>query len=677
MLTHNPLLCWPAVPDFSQIQAEHVLPAIEIAIADHRKVMDKCVGQPGDPAILREMAMADAMLHHAWGTVEHLVAICNTPPLRHAHGEAEAMISAYQAALGQNRALYDALRAMDPARLPDGHRRAHHLAVQSFEMSGVGLDEEAARQFAQSRVAASEMSTGFANAVLDATQAWHYDVTDAQELAGVPDVDRQAMAAAARAAGVKGWRITLQFPCVMAISGYAQDRALRRKVYEARNTLASDCGPHAGQFDNSARMEQLLAIRAAQAAQLGYADAAEAILATRMAPDGAGVEAFLLELAHAAKPQAKRELAALEQFAKDHLGLSALEAWDIPFASEQMRRQLHDLDADLIRQHLPLDRVLAALFGVIGQLYGLEMRETPVSGAWHADVRQFQLYRPDGAEPIAAVMADFFARDGKRGGAWMSVCRPRLEAGRIWPVAHLVTNFAAPLAGRSPTISHQDMITLFHEMGHCLHLLLTQAELPSVAGYAGVEWDAVELPSQFMEDFAWEPAVLKAASAHEKTGEPLSDAMIERMQGARRFMGGMGLLRQVELALYDMRLHRQDGDAALQPADVLQAVRAEVAVIRYPDWNRMGHAFTHIFAGGYGAGYYSYLWAERLSADAYAAFTEPMADRALLGARFREEILEKGGTRSALENYIAFRGRAPDNAALLARWGVEPLAASA
>lgn len=670
MADTNPLLNFTDLPDYPAIEPRHVLPAVEAAVAVHQQAMQDCVAMAGDPALLLAKDLADVALSRVWGVVGHLLAVTNSPALREAHAQAQPVIDAHFSAVGQDKALYQALAAVDPAGLDAATQRALHLALRDFELTGVSLEAQTAIRFTENSMARSRLATEFSDAVLDATQSWSRNVADAAQLAGIPDADKQGMAEAAQRAGVAGWRLSLQAPCVMAVLTHAQNRDLRCEIYTAQNTRASDQGPQAGQFDNSTRMRELLALRGASALMLGYDDPVAVSLSSKMARDGEEVETFLTGLARAARPQAEKDLAALREFAARELGICDLQAWDIGFAGERMRQARHALDSAEIRRHLPLDRVLDALFALVRDLFGVELRAGEAS-VWHADVRYFTLHRPACAEPFAALYTDFFAREGKRGGAWMDVCRPRADGGVVGPVAYLVTNFPPAAPGQTATITHDDMVTLFHEMGHCLHHLLSPVDLPSVAGVAGVEWDAVELPSQFLENFAWEPATLKAASAHVDTQAPLSDELIGRMLGAKQFLSAMALLRQTEFALYDLRLHRAAGGGNVpDPQSVLDAVRAQVAVIDYPAWHRFGHAFSHIFAGGYAAGYYSYLWAERLSADAYGAFEEEGADRAILGARFRDEVLAKGGSRAAIDNFIAFRGREPDNRPLLESWGI-------
>ena len=674
MTQANPLLDSRLHPQFGAIHPDHVLPAVESAIATHRAAMAQCAQASGFAAVFLAKESADAALSRIWGTVDHLIGVTNSPELRAAHEQAQPLIHSYFAEVGQDRPLYDALAAIPTEGLDEAQARALALTLRGFELSGVSLDGEDRAAFAANSVEQGRLATTFANAVMDATEAWTLHLTDDMRLAGVPQSDRDAMARAAQAKGLEGWLIDLHAPSVRAVTAFAQDRDLRRTVYEAYGTRASDQGPQAGQFDNGDRIAQLLALRQDAARLLGHSDAVALSLSTKMARDGAEVDAFLVDLAQRARPRAQEELAELTAFARDHLGIATIEPWDVAYVTEHMRRAVHAVDETEIRAHLPLARVLDGLFALVTDLFELEIRaadgDAPV---WHPDVRYFTLHRAGEDAPVAALYCDMFARAGKRGGAWMDVCRPRLrEADRKqMPIAYLVCNFASGGADRPAHLTHSDMVTLFHEMGHCLHHLLTQVDLPSIGGISGVEWDAVELPSQFLENFAWEPAMLRRVSAHETSGAPLDEGMISRMLAARRFMGALALLRQVEFALFDLRLHlaaaQPDGPSA---QEVLLAVRQEVAVIHPPEWHRFAHGFSHIFAGGYAAGSYSYLWAERLSADAFEAFADERADRAALGGLFRDHVLARGGSRPALDNFVGFRGREPDSAALLRALGL-------
>ena len=665
----NPLLADTDLPDFAAIRPEHVGPAVDVAIERHSAAMKACAEGGGFADVFLAKERADTALARVWQAVSHLHMVADTPELRAAHAEAQPKIAAHDAAVGQDAGLFEAIRAIPQDVLTEAERRAVALTLQGFELSGVALPEPARERFAAIAVELGQLATEFSNAVLDATEAWTLHITYEARLAGIPEADRAMLAAQAGAKGFDGWLIDLHAASVRAVTAYADDRELRRTVLHAFNTRASDVGPNAGVFDNTDRMAEILKLRQEAAALLGFADPVAKSLATKMAGDAEEVIAFLTDLARRARPGAEAELAMLRDHART-LGIETLEAWDVAYVAEKLRLERHSIDEAAIKRHLPLPRVLDGLFALIADLYGAEVREGEGVATWHPDVRYFTLHRDGGA--FAGIYCDFFARAGKRGGAWMDVCRPRLRGsdGHL-PIAFLNCNFACPAEGEPAYLSHNDMVTLFHEMGHCLHHVLTEVDLPSIGGIAGVEWDAVELPSQFTENFAWEPAMLRRVSAQAETGEPLDDATIERMLGARRFLGAMALLRQVEFALFDIRLHlaAADPDGA-EVTDVLAQVRSEVAVLQPPEWNRFAHGFTHIFAGGYAAGYYSYLWAERLSADAFEAFVDEGADRVMLGQAFREHVLARGGTRAAVENFAAFRGRHPSTDALLRSWGL-------
>jgi oligopeptidase A len=672
--TQNPLLTDARTPAFDLITPDHIVPAVVEALALHRAAMAHCTSSTGFDDVFVAKDRADAALSRVWQTVTNLHLVANTTPLRSAHAEAQALVSAHWAEVGQNGDLYAALKANPLGDRTPAERRAVALTLEGFDHAGVGLAEGERARFAAITVERSALSSAFADAVMDATESWTLTIDDPARLVGVPEADRAAMARTAEAAGRQGWTIDLHFPSVRAITAFAQDRDLRRTVYEAYATRASDCGPDAGKFDNGDRIVRLLALRQEAAAMLGFADAAALSLAPKMARDAVEVEAFLLDLAHRGKPLAQAELDDLAHHAREALGIETLEPWDIAYVTEKLREARHAIDESEIKRYLPLGRALDGLFGLITDLYGVDVRAVAAPAVWHPDVRYYELFRAGEKVAFASLFCDFFARDGKRGGAWMDVCRPRLrrDDGAIdAPIAYLVCNMSAPDDTGEAYLSHGDLQTLFHEMGHCLHHMLTEVDLPSIGGIGGVEWDAVELPSQFMENFAWEPAMLRRISAHADTGAPLDDATIDRMIGARQFMGAMALLRQVEFSLFDLRLHRDRGIADIAAVQsLLDAVRADVAVIHPPEWHRFAHAFGHIFSGGYAAGYYSYLWAERLSADAFEAFGEAGAERALLGARFRDTILAQGGSRPANDNFIAFRGREPDTAALLRARGL-------
>ncbi|MBW8743847.1 MAG: M3 family metallopeptidase [Sphingomonas sp.] len=657
---------------FNTVRAHHVGPAVREAIRHHADALAQLVTASGFDAVFLAKQRADARLARMWQIVSHLAVVVRTPELAEAHATAEAELIAYQMGVGQDPALYRALRAIDRTGLDPVEVRALDFALREMELSGVALDSGPRERFAAICVELGSLATAFGNAVMDATQSWTLPIDDAGRLSGMPDEDRAMFARNAAQRGMEGWLVDLHAPSIRAVLRYADDRALRRTVYEALQTRASDSGPEAGRFDNGPRIDAILTLRQEAANLLGFADAVAWSLAVKMAGDAREVESFLLDLARRARAGAETQLGDVRRFAAT-LGIDRLEPWDMGYVAEKMRLAQHALDEAAIKRHLPLSRVLDGLFGLIADLYGIEIVEETWLDSWHPDVRYYTLRR-DGVA-FAGIYCDFFARDGKQGGAWMNVCRPRLAAEGDMPaqqpVAFLTCNFGRAAEGEESYMTHGDMVTLFHEMGHCLHHVLTEIDLPSIGGIAGVEWDAVELPSQFMENFAWMPAILRRVSAHAVSGQPLDDETIARMIAARRFLGALGLLDQIEFGLIDLRLHlagvRRGNRTA---AAILAEVQEEVAVMRRPDWARPLHIFTHIFAGGYAAGYYSYLWAERLSADAFEPFGEDGADFSRLGDLFRTHVLARGASRPAIDNFTAFRGRAPANDALLRSRGL-------
>jgi oligopeptidase A len=545
-------------------------------------------------------------------------------------------------------------------------------AIRDFELSGVALEEPARSRYREIANEQSKIATEFEQALLDATEAWHLDLLDAVALAGLPDSARGLLRQYAADAGLDGWRITLQQPSYVAVMTYADDRGLRRQVYQAYATRASDQGPHAGRFDNAPRIERIMALRHESAQLLGFPNAAEESLATKMAADATRVLGFLRDLAARARPVAQRELAELAAFARESLGLDTLEPWDVSYAAEKLRLARYALGEEELKPYFPAERAIEGVFVVAQRLFGVRFAARAGVPTWHADVRYYDVLDAEGAV-FAGVYLDLYARQGKRGGAWMDVCRTRRRhaGGMQLPVAFLTCNFAPPAGGIPSLLTHDDVITLFHEFGHGLHHLLTEVDWPSAAGIAGVEWDAVELPSQFMENFCWTRETLDLFARHWQTGEALPEDLFRRMTAARHFHAGLFLVRQLEFALFDFRLHLEyDPAHGARALPLLEEVRREVAVIHPPAWHRFPHSFSHVFAGGYAAGYYSYLWAEVLSADAFARFEETgVLDRAT-GEQFRRAILAVGGSRPALDSFIEFRGREPDAGALLRSYGL-------
>src|SRR6185312_4750531 len=684
MNNDNPLLADDTLPAFSKIRPEHVAPAVETLLADYRDAIDALVA-PGAPrdfaSVMLTQERLEQRLARAWSPVAHLHSVADSEALRAVYGPAEEKLTEHAIELGQNRDLYAAVQALadapDFARLPRPERALVEHALRDFRLSGVALDEPARTRFREIGVALSKLSTEFSNAVLDASEAWREHITDERDLAGIPDSGRAVLRQYAKEQDMDGYLVTLKQPSVHAVLSYADSRRLRERVYWAYQTRASDQGPDAGKFDNSARIEQIMALRHEAAQLLGFANAAEESLATKMAGSPTEVMEFLHDLVARAKPVAQRELATLREFARDALQLATLEPWDVGYAAEKLRQREYALDEEQLKPYFPLPAVIEGLFGLTTKLYGITLAARDGVDVWHPDVRYYDVRDADG-RAFAGAYVDLYARSGKRGGAWMDVCRARFDDGeqRQLPVAFLTCNFAPPTDGKPALLTHDDVLTLFHEFGHGLHHLLTEIALPSIGGIDGVEWDAVELPSQFMENFGWNREALDLFARHWQTGEPLPEELFQRMLAARHFHAGLFLVRQLEFALFDFSLHLgYDPAAGARALAVLEEVRKQVAVLHPPAWQRFPHAFSHIFAGGYAAGYYSYLWAELLSADAFGAFEDAAKETGSVidpatGARFRREVLAVGGSRPALESFVAFRGRKPEPEALLRSHGL-------
>lgn len=680
----NPLLADMTLPAFSQIRPEHVAPAMAAILSDYRHAIDALVA-PGAPrdfaSVMLTQERLEQRLSRAWAPVGHLHAVADSEALRAVYGPAEEQLTDHAIELGQNRDLYAAVQALADApgfaQLPRPERALVEHALRDFKLSGVALEEPERSRFREIGIELSRLSTEFSNAVLDASEAWHEHITDERDLAGIPESGRDVLRQYAKEQDLAGYLVTLKQPSVQAVMNYVDNRGLRERVYWAYQTRASDQGPNAGEFDNSERIEKIMALRHEAALLLGFANAAEESLATKMAATPIEVMEFLHDLVTRAKPVARRELAELREFASTELKLDNLEVWDIGYVSEKLRQQQYALDEEQLKPYFALPAVVDGLFRVAEQLYGIRLVARDGVDVWHPDVRYYDVMGADD-RVFAGAYFDLSARHGKRGGAWMDVCRARFDDGELHqlPVAFVTCNFAPPTEGKPALLAHDDVLTLFHEFGHGLHHLLTEITLPSIGGIDGVEWDAVELPSQFMENFGWNRAALDLFARHYETGERLPDALFERMLAARHFHAGLFLVRQLEFALFDFLLHLEyDPEQGARALSVLEEVRKEVAVLHPPAWHRFPHAFSHIFAGGYGAGYYSYLWAELLSADAFGAFEEQALDGrnvmdCATGERFRHEFLSVGSSRPALESFVAFRGRKPTPDALLRSYGL-------
>lgn len=670
----NPLLDFSGLPRFDAIRPEHVTAAIDTLLAEAEAAVKaaETVAPVSWDSFVTLLDDATERLYRAWGQVSHLQSVVNTPALREVYNANLPKLSRFGSAVAQNPALYAQYKALAAApeagAYDDARAKVLANALRDFRLGGAELGEADKARFAQLQEELSGLQATFSQNVLDATDAFALYVDNEDELSGLPADVIAAARAAAQKDGREGWKLTLQMPCYLPVQTYADNRALRERLYHANAVRASEFGDAA--LDNGGNIDRILAVRAELAALLGFANYGEYSIATKMADDAPQVLGFLRDLAARAKPYAQRDRAELETFARDELGLDDLQAWDLAYAGEKLKQARYSYSEQEVKQYFTEPKVLAGLFGVIERLYGLTV-QPDTAPVWHQDVRFYRLVDAEGTL-VGQFYMDLYAREGKRGGAWMDDCRNRrVTAGGVQtPLVYLVCNFGRGSDGTPATFSHNEVTTLFHEMGHGLHQLLTRVGELAVAGINGVEWDAVELPSQFMENFCWEWEQVEAMTAHASTGQPLPRALFERMLAAKNYQSGMFTVRQLEFGLFDMLLHSQYQPAQDSVLQVLERVRGEVAVNFPPAWNRFPNQFSHIFAGGYAAGYYSYKWAEVLSADAYAAFEEAPDKLQETGARFRAEVLSRGGSRSAAENFRAFRGRDPQLDALLRHSGM-------
>jgi oligopeptidase A len=673
----NPLLDFTDLPLFDRIRAEDVAPAVDALLAECEKALDTVVA-PGFPAQWQALAAtldtATEKLGRAWGAVSHLNGVADTPELRAAYNEALPRVTEFWTRLGSDERLYAKYKVIDAAQLNPAQRQAHQNAVRNFVLGGAELAGPAKVRYAQIQERQAELGQKFSENTLDATDAYA-EYVDAAELAGVPDDVLQATRAAAQAEGREGHKLTLKMPCYLPVMQFAHSSALRQRLYHAYVTRASDQAPEASrQYDNSALIAEILALRREEAQLLGFRNFGEVSLVPKMADSPDQVVGFLRELAAKARPYAEKDVVDLRAFARSDLGLHDPQSWDWPYIGEKLKEARYAFSEQEVKPYFTAPKVLAGLFKIVETLFEVAIRpdQAPV---WHAGVSFYRIERE--GRLVGQFYLDPSARSGKRGGAWMDDVRARWrrpDTGSLQtPVAHLVCNFGEGVDGKPALLTHDDVTTLFHEFGHGLHHLLTQVEERDVSGISGVEWDAVELPSQFMENFCWEWTVLRHMTAHVDTGEPLPRALFDKMLAARNFQSGLQTLRQIEFALFDMLLHTEH-DPAQDFMPLLADVRQEVAVLQPPAFSRTAHTFSHIFAGGYAAGYYSYKWAEVLSADAYAAFEETLDAQghpsAETGRRYRQAILEVGGSRPAIDSFKAFRGREPTLDALLRHQGM-------
>jgi oligopeptidase A len=675
----NPLLNITGLPEFSRIEPEHVRPAVEQLLAEGRQLVEDLLAANTTYTWDNLVAPLEAMddrINRAWSPVSHMNSVVKTDALRDAYNTCLPLLSEYGTELGQHEGLDRAFRQIadgeEYERLDAAQQKVIDNALRDFRLSGIELPQEQRDRYKTIMQELSKLASSYSDNVLDATHAWHKQVTDEALLAGLPDSARSLAKQTAEQRDLDGWVFTLEFPSYYAVMTYADDRTLREEVYTAYVTRASDQGPHAGQWDNAENMQQIVSLRHEAAQLLGYANYAERSLATKMAKTTDQVMQFLEDLAERSHPAAVKELEDVRAFAADKHGTDDLQAWDIGYYSEKLRQDRYAISQEELKPYFPETRVISGLFAIVERLYGLKIGQVDDVDTWHEDVRYYRITDADG-HIRGEFYFDLYARPHKRGGAWMDecICRRRTSKGVQLPVAYLTCNFSPPIGNDPAMFTHDEVITLFHEFGHGLHHMLTQIDYAGVSGINGVAWDAVELPSQFMENWCWERKPLDLISGHVKTGEQIPDDLYQRMREAKNFQSAMQMVRQLEFALFDFRLHRDfDPAKGAHIHETLEKVREQVAVIRPPAFNRFENGFSHIFGGGYAAGYYSYKWAEVLSADAFSVFEETGIFNRDTGARFLHSILEQGGSREPMELFVEFRGREPTIDALLRHSGL-------
>ncbi|EMH4076480.1 oligopeptidase A [Serratia marcescens] len=677
----NPLLTPFSLPPFSAIRPEDIVPAVQSALADCTAAVERVVAQPGPftwDNLCQPLAESDDRLSRIWSPIGHLNSVKNSPELRAAYEQALPLLSEYGTWVGQHEGLYQAYRSLKEGAafeaLSVPQRKAVDNALRDFELSGIGLSADKQQRYGEIVARLSELGSTYSNNVLDATMGWSKLITDEAELSGLPESALAQAQAMAQAKEQDGWLLTLDMPSYLPVLTYADNRALREEMYRAFATRASDQGPNAGKWDNSEVMAETLALRHELAQLLGFDTYADKSLATKMAESPEQVIGFLSDLAKRARPQAEQELAQLRAFAKQHYGVDELEAWDITYYGEKQKQHLFSISDEQLRPYFPEQRVVEGLFEVVKRIYGITAKERKDVETWHPDVRFFDLFDANG-ELRGSFYLDLYARENKRGGAWMDDCVGSLRKadGTLQkPVAYLTCNFNRPLGDQPALFTHNEVTTLFHEFGHGLHHMLTQIDTAGVSGINGVPWDAVELPSQFMENWCWEPEALAFISGHYQSGEPLPKAMLDKLLAAKNYQAALFILRQLEFGLFDFRMHFEySPEKGAQILPTLAEVKKMVAVVPSPSWGRFPHAFSHIFAGGYAAGYYSYLWAEVLSADAYSRFEEEGIFNAETGKSFLDNILSRGGSEEPMALFKRFRGREPQLDAMLRHYGIK------
>ncbi len=678
----NPLLENQVLPAFSAIEPAHVKPAIESLLNRNRERLANLLAElkasgetPSWDNFAAPIEEWDDELSKAWSPVGHLNGVKNSEALREAYNACLPLLSQYSTEIGQNTELCNAYKALKASpgfdQLSVQQQTTINNELRDFHLAGVDLPEDKKKRFGDISQRLSELTSKFSENVLDATHAWHKHITDESMLDGLPDSAKQLLAQLAQQKELSGYVVTLDFPSFYPILTYADSRELREEVYRANVTKASEIGPNAGQFDNTDLMKEILQLRYEKAQLLGYNSYAELSVASKMAESADQVLGFLDDLAVKAKPQAEREIAELKAFAKEEFGADDLQPWDVGYYAEKLRQQRYAISQEDIRPYLPVDTVIQGMFKTVSNLFDLEFVEKTDFDTYHPDARFFEIHK-DGQQ-LASFYLDLYAREKKRGGAWMDVCRTRRNtaSGLQLPVAYLVCNFTPPVGDQPALLTHDELTTLFHEFGHGLHHMLTRMDVAAVSGISGVAWDAVELPSQFLENWCYEPEALAFISGHYETGEPLPQELLDKLLAAKNFQSAMATVRQLEFALFDFRLHHEFRDQGADVQALLDDVRSKVTVVPTVDFSRFQHSFTHIFAGGYAAGYYSYKWAEVLSADAFSRFEEEGIFNKATGQSFLDEILSQGGSREAGVLFENFRGRAPSVEPLLRHCGID------
>ncbi len=677
----NPLLTPFSLPPFSAIKPEHVVPAVTAALDECRATVERVVAQEGPftwENLCQPLAEADDRLGRIFSPVSHLNSVKNSPELREAYEAVLPLLSEYGTWVGQHAGLYQAYRSLKNSEtfstLSVAEQKAVDNALRDFELSGIGLPADKQKRYGEISARLSEIGAAYSNNVLDATMGWSKLITDKSELTGLPESALAAAQAQAEAKQQTGWLLTLDIPSYLPVMTYCDNRALREEMYRAYSTRASDQGPNAGQWDNGPLIDEELALRHEIAQLLGFGSYAEKSLATKMAESTDQVIGFLSDLATRARPQGEQELATLRQFAKQHYGVEDLQPWDITWYAEKQKQHLYTISDEQLRPYFPEHRALSGLFEVIRRVYGLRAVERHDVDVWHPEVRFFDLF-DEADQLVGSFYLDLYARENKRGGAWMDDCvgRMRKADGSLQkPVAYLTCNFNRPLGDKPALFTHDEVVTLFHEFGHGLHHMLTQIDTAGVSGISGVPWDAVELPSQFMENWCWEPEALAFISGHYETGEPLPQSLLDKILAAKNYNAAMFILRQLEFGLFDFRLHAEySPEQGARVLEILQDVKQQVAVVPSPTWGRFPHAFSHIFAGGYAAGYYSYLWADVLAADAWSRFEQEGIFNRETGQSFLDNVLSRGGSEAPMELFKRFRGREPKIDAMLKQYGIE------